>query len=483
MKWKKDNKYFKLGITSFCVVCASIVFYYIIFHSENLSKNISLILTVLSPIIYGIVIAYLVTPILNFIQYKLLSPLADRIKWKSSNKREKILRYISVFITLMFVLGVIVALISLIIGEIVPSIKNIMNNSDTYFQNATIWVNNVLEDNPTYRDYAMKALEKYSNELEGVINSTLLEKGTELIKTVSLSVFSVFKVFWNFILGFIISIYLLAGKERFTGEAKRCIYAMLKENTANIVLNNFKFAHKTFSGFISGKVIDSIIIGILCFIGTAILGTPYAALVSLIIGITNVIPFFGPFIGAIPSCILILLVDPLHPLNVIYFGIFILVLQQLDGNLIGPKILGESTGLTGFWVIFAITVFGGLFGIIGILAGVPIFAVIYAAAKAFIETKLAKKKLKVESEAYTNINGVIDGEYSHCVPEYTLTKKKSKILKQENEKQNLLKHYGDNYLCEFDREQLVKNKNELQDENQQVVQDQVTSSEQTITKK
>ena len=170
----------------------------------------------------------------------------------------------------------------------------------------------------------------------------------------------------------------------------------MSRSTANIVIRNFRFTHKTFIGFLGGKIVDSIIIGILCFIGTSFMHTPYAALVSVIVGVTNIIPFFGPYLGAIPSTILIFIVDPVHPLNCVYFVIFILALQQFDGNILGPKILGNSTGLSGFWVIFAITFFGGLFGVVGMIVGVPIFAVIYAAIKSLTNALLQKKKLPVE---------------------------------------------------------------------------------------
>lgn len=478
MNLKKNNKYFKWGLTAFLVICACIIFYYILFHGEHLLKNLLLVAKILSPVLYGVVIAYLLTPILNFIQYKILTPICNLCKWKESPKRTKVLRAVSVLFTMVFILGLISAIITVIISEIVPSIINITENSDTYMENASIWLTDLLDGNPTFRDYAILAVEKYSKELEKILNDTLLQKGSEVLKTVSLSVISVFKVFWNFILGFIISVYLLSGKEKLTGEAKRLIYAFYSEKKANIILNNFKFSHKTFSGFISGKVVDSIIIGILCFIGTSILRTPYAVLVSVLVGITNIIPFFGPFIGAIPSCILILLVDPLHPLNVVYFIIFILILQQVDGNIIGPKILGSSTGLTGFWVIFAITVFGGLFGIIGIIAGVPLFAVIYAAVRAYIEMRLTKKKLDVNSATYTNVNGIIDGVYSTFEPEYTLTKKKQKEQQAQPTSTNLLKQYGDKFICEFNKEDLVESESDASGEQNL---DQVTSTSNIIT--
>jgi len=247
---------------------------------------------------------------------------------------------------------------------------------------------------------------------------------------VSLSVINVLALLWDFIIGVVIAIYVLISKEKFTGQAKKIAYAVFERDTANAVIRNFRFTHKTFIGFVSGKILDSIIIGILCFIGTTMLNTPYAVLVSVVIGVTNVIPFFGPFLGAIPCTILIFVVDPMHPLNVLYFVIFILALQQFDGNILGPRILGGSTGITGFWVIFSITVFGGLFGVIGMIIGVPIFAVIYAAIKSLVNASLQKKTMPSEIELYINLGSVDDDGFHEYVPDY----KKNKIRSRKNKK-------------------------------------------------
>ena len=239
--------------------------------------------------------------------------------------------------------------------------------------------------------------------------------------------------FWDFIIGFIISIYLLATKEVFAGQAKKGLYAFFERESANTIIRNLRFTHNTFIGFLSGKILDSIIIGILCFIGTSILRLPYAALVSVIIGVTNIIPFFGPFLGAIPSTILIFIVDPMHPLNCVYFVLFVLFLQQVDGNIIGPKILGSSTGLTGFWVIFAITLFGGLFGVPGMIIGVPLFAVIYAGIRAVFNNKLIKKNLPIESKQYEKL-AYIDDEGLHEIE--NIPKKKRMKKEKDNEISN-----------------------------------------------
>ena len=214
---------------------------------------------------------------------------------------------------------------------------------------------------------------------------------------VSMSVYSIFKEFWNLIIGFVISIYLLASKELFAAQAKKIIYAFLSLERANRFISNARFANKTFGGFFVGKILDSIIIGVLCFAVTSIIGTPFCVLISVIIGVTNIIPFFGPFLGAIPSILLILFVDPLQA---VYFVISVIILQQVDGNIIGPKILGSSTGLSSFWVIFSITLFGGIWGIFGMIVGVPIFAILFAFMKSLVESRLVSRNLSPETKNY-----------------------------------------------------------------------------------
>lgn len=204
---------------------------------------------------------------------------------------------------------------------------------------------------------------------------------------------------------------MLFGKETFAAQIKKMLYAGMQVERANMVLHITRKSNEIFGGFIIGKIIDSAIIGVLCFIGITILDMPYILLVSVIVGVTNVIPFFGPYIGAIPSTILIALADPLKGL---YFLIFIIALQQLDGNVIGPKILGNSTGLSAFWVVFSILLGGGLFGFIGMIIGVPTFAVIYYIVKMVVEEKLKKKKLPPDTEHYGDVEYLEeDGEFTY----------------------------------------------------------------------
>lgn len=414
MKIKLNNKYVRWGLTAFLVIAASICFYYLVFHISNLTANLSAVVDILMPIVFGFILAYLLTPLLNFIERRCLIPLCNKLKVKEGKKRSKAIRGLGILITSCLFFFLIYGLVAMLLSQIVPSIQSIIANFDTYLNNISAWLEELLAHNPEIKEYVTKNLDRYSNELELWLNDTLLTKTSELIKTVSLSVLSTLGVLWDFIIGFIISIYILASKESFSGQAKKIVYAVFERDSANIIINNLRFTHNTFIGFVGGKIVDSIIIGILCFIGTALMQTPYAVLVSVVIGVTNVIPFFGPFLGAIPTGILVFVVDPGHPLNCVYFLLFILALQQFDGNILGPKILGNSTGITGFWVIFSITLFGGLFGVTGMIIGVPLFAVVYAIIKSFVNDSLRRKKLPQDTKSYISL-GAIDKDGLHNI--------------------------------------------------------------------
>lgn len=414
MKFKLNNKYVRWGMTAFFVIAASMAFYYLVFNSSNIMEKISAVMGILLPVVFGLVTAYLLTPVLNFMEGRVLIPLFDKCQVRKTARRQKAIRGIGILVTAFLFVALIYGLISMLVSQIVPSVQGIISNFDSYVSNVSQWINQVLEDNPEFGGYVSRTLDKFSAQLEDWLNHIIPGTAT-LIKTVSLSFINILDVLWDFIIGFIISIYVLASKEHFAGQAKKLIYALFEKDTANKVISSFRFTHRTFIGFLSGKLVDSLIIGVLCFIGTSLMKTPYAILISLIIGVTNIIPFFGPFLGAIPSVILIFVVDPMHPLNCVYFALFVLALQQFDGNILGPKILGSSTGLTGFWVIFSITLFGGMFGVIGMIVGVPIFAVFYAAVRAVVSGMLENKNLPSETATYENLD-YIDEEGFHETP-------------------------------------------------------------------
>lgn len=407
MKLQINKKYLRIGITAFVVIAASICFYYLIFHGDRFSAKINSLFKILSPVLYGIIFAYLMTPLVNAIEKRILIPLFIKDKSNISAKQKKYMRLFSVLFTIVIVILLIYGFFSILIPNIIKSIKSISYQFPYYVQNLTIWSAKFLEDNPDIEAIVIRFLDTYSEEFLDYLNNSIVPQLETVVKQVSLSLISVLKFLWNFIIGIIISIYVLFSKETFAGQGKKIAFALFSTKAANQIIKDIRFISDTFIGFIGGKIIDSIIIGFICFAGTSILEMPYALLVSVIVGVTNIIPFFGPYLGAVPSAVLILMVNPI---KCIYFIIFIIILQQIDGNFIGPKILGQSTGLSGFWVIFSITIFGGIMGVPGMIIGVPFFAVLYAMIKRITNRLLLKKGLPSETIKYLNVDYIQDDD-------------------------------------------------------------------------
>ena len=439
MKINIDKKHISLGITSFLVVASSICFYYLLFHGDRFLGKINAILVIASPVIYGIILAYLLTPIVNTIEKKLLSPLFTKSSEMNSTKK-KWMRFLSVLMTVIIVILFIYGFFSILIPNVISSVKSISFAFPIYVNNLMHFADKYFEANPDIEALFNQLVSTYSVEIDKYLNNTIIPQMESLLKTVSLSLISVLKAMWNLIIGLIISIYVLCSKEIFAGQSKKIIYAIFSTKTANSLIKDFRFISDTFIGFISGQIVDSIIIGIICFIGTSLLKIPYALLVSVIVGITNIIPFFGPYLGAIPSAILILMINPI---KCITFIIFILILQQVDGNVIGPKILGQSTGLSGFWVIFSITIFGGLFGFLGMIIGVPFFAVVYAMTRRIIDRMLKKRNLPISTSEYMDLDHIDENNENTFIEKNNNETKrffkisfKKKASQQENESKN-----------------------------------------------
>ena len=401
MKFRWDKKYLYWGVTALAVICASMLFYFGIFHMDVLIRGFRILSNVMMPVIFGVVIAYLLTPVVNFLEKKFFFPLMKRKKIDINKKKKKAVRYISVFFALMFALLIIYSLMAMIVPSIVESIISIINDMPRYVQNVGHWLNSILKNNPELRSTAIDFFNSYSSKVETWMNVQLLPQLKEVLQQFTTGVFGALVFIKNFLIGAMISVYLMADKEGFLTQGKMFIYAVFDAERANDIIRGCRFVNKTFGGFVNGKIVDSAIIGVLCYILTSIIGTPYAILVSVIVGVTNVIPFFGPYLGAIPSAFIILLVNPMQCL---YFLITILLLQQFDGNILGPKILGGSTGLSSFMVIVAILLFGGLFGIPGMIIGVPVWAVIVAGLKYLRNSWLKKKELPTDDKLYQEID-------------------------------------------------------------------------------
>lgn len=422
---KIANKYIKWGLTALIVLILAIGFVCLIFKGESIRNGFGVLRKVTMPIIDGLIIAFIATPVVNWIEEKLIFPLCrichiDRNKMKVKKR----LRILSVFLTFLLIGLVVYEFFAIVIPQLALSIQNIIAQFPTYLNNLIKLTERLLADNPDVEAYIEGLLATYSNDLNSFLEENALPTLNTVIRSASMSLISALKSLYNLIIGLIISLYLLSGKEKFASQSKKICYALFERHTANQIIRAFRFTNKTFIGFLGGKIVDSAIIGVLCFAGTSVLKMPYPVLISVIVGVTNVIPFFGPYIGAIPSALLILMTDPK---KCIAFIIFILALQQLDGNVIGPKILGESTGLSGFWVIFSITLFGGLWGIAGMVVGVPLFAVFYAGVNYMINKFLKKKALSLKTEDYERLK-YINAEYDYIPLEDTESVKDADAL-------------------------------------------------------
>ena len=396
-----DKKYLYWGVTAFCVIAAAILLYMALNYLPLLRQGLASLLHILSPFIWGLVICYLLTPFMRLVEKKLFGPLSKKL-YKNSKRSDgsRFARSMSVLLSELFLLAILTALVCLIIPQLYSSLQNMVANSPMYIETASRWITQLLEDFPEIEQYVSQTLGQVNTSLMDWIQNTVLPKLGSLISNVTSGVYYAIMGVYNLVIGIIVSVYVLSNLEQFGASAKRILYSVFSVDMAKKILEGLEFTDRTFMGFINGKLLDSAIIGLICYIVCSILRMPYALLVSVIVGVTNIIPFFGPFIGAVPSSIIILLVNPVKCL---IFIAFIILLQQLDGNIIGPKILGSSVGINGFWVMFSIILGAGLFGFWGMLLGVPVFVIIYAAITGSVTRKLKRSDLPWEAADYMDM--------------------------------------------------------------------------------
>ena len=402
-RFRWDKKYLHWGITAFCVIAAAILFYSALNLLPALGKGIGTLFAILSPFVWGLVITYLLVPSMRLYESKLFQPLGRKLYAKNKKGKDgrKFARTMAVILSELIFLAIIVALVYLIIPQLYISIEQIVKMSPTYIDKVSQYVEKTLAAYPDVEDMVNEALGDFNNSLFDLLKTKVLPSLGNVVSGVTTGVVVVVKGVYNLIIGIIVSIYLLGNLEGFISGSRRILYSIFTIDAAEWIRRSLHFVDRTFMGFINGKLLDSLIIGLICYIVCALLNMPYTLLVSVIVGVTNIIPFFGPFIGAIPSALIILLEDPLKCL---IFIIFVIILQQVDGNIIGPKILGSSIGINGFWVMFAIILGGGLFGFWGMLLGVPVFVVLYTGISRLIERKLKRSDLPQDTASYDNLD-------------------------------------------------------------------------------
>ncbi|WP_051643161.1 AI-2E family transporter [Agathobaculum desmolans] len=410
IKFRDRPHYFQWGLTAFCVIVLSVIVVFLLQWLPGIWKVFKKLLRILSPFIYGFVMAYLLMPVFNGLYRRLQPRLSQRMK-----NGTRIAKGLSSILTLLIGIAVVGILLWMVLPQLVVSIFSLLESMDSYLDEISGWVAALLKDNPVIERNFMQIYDQFSRQVIDWVQNIALPQLVALMTGVVTTV----SVLMDLLIGVIIALYILNSKDTFCAQAKKLTYSLFSVRRANRIMSRVNYIHRVFGGFITGKLIDSLIIGVICFVGLRMMigfglmtmDQSFALLISVIIGVTNIIPFFGPFIGAIPSTILIMVISPVQAL---YFVIFILALQQFDGNILGPKILGNSTGLSSFWVMFAILLFGGVFGFAGMAVGVPLFAVLYSMVTEGINYLLEKRGLSQDTNDYRG-KSRIDPETHHFV--------------------------------------------------------------------
>ena len=418
MKRENRGPYLAMGLTAFAVIAASLLLFFMLFHMKEVTGFLSTLGVILRPIFMGAVIAFLLLPVHRAILRFLMAMTTD--KRKADHRNVAFLNFIAIILSLLLALFLIYLLMAMVFPQVYASIVGLIQSIPDYIEVVQVWLQTFFEDNPDIQAAIMPVYSSAASSLEQWLDSdilpnlesvtttfnwvrqTILPNITGVVAGVSGMVVGFLVLVKDLLISIIVSVYLLVRKDIFAAQSKKIIYSLFRTDIADLIVDETRNAYRIMSGFINGKLLDSLIIGIICLVCCNLFKFPYPALIATIVGVTNIIPFFGPFIGAIPCGLLIFLVNPLQA---IYFAIFILVLQQFDGNILGPKILGDSTGLASFWVLFSILFFGGLFGFAGMVLGVPVFAMFYSVVSRLVSYGLRSRSLPVETEDYMGKTG------------------------------------------------------------------------------
>ncbi len=399
MKFEYNAKYTTIAVYAVLVIAASMICFQLLGHIDILVGYIGTGIGYVMPVVYGAVFAFLLNPLMRNIDNKLLPRLFGRRPLRPKAKRA-----VSIALTYLIAVLAIATFIAIVLPQLINSMASIWNNVPSYFKTFNKWYQGVLEYIGKYSVESGTEISNVLADLAKRLNATAVDMLYGMYEMLAQSLGTVVTAATNFttkvvnlLLGIIVSIYILFDKEKLFAQLNKIGVAVLPKAVYRLFYDIAMDINRIFSGFVFGKVIDSLIIGILCMIGTSILKMPYAVLISVIIGVTNIIPYFGPFIGAVPGILIILIVDPI---KAVWFTIFILLLQQLDGNVIGPKILGDTVGLSPLWIIFSIMLFSGLLGVLGMFIGVPLFAILYVLIKRFVTYLLKRKGEPTDTRSY-----------------------------------------------------------------------------------
>lgn len=406
--WKKHPT-FTTGFCAFCVISACIILYFIILRIDKINAVIVRFFDIIEPVTYGIAMAFLLNPIMQRIENLLF-----KISKKSKNKsKTSLIRGISITITIILTMFIIYLVASFVFPELISSIENIIETLPHKIEYLNNYADKIIQSNKFISENVDRLITYINDHISQWVKTTLPEKLNIYINYVTSSLTKIADILFNLVIGLACSIYFLYNKEKFIAQFKKVLFAFLKPKKAKNTISLSKESFDIFTHSIIGKIVDSIILGFICFTAMILFKMPYPVLISFIIGTTNFIPLFGPWIGGLPCGALIMLTEPSQT---IYFGILILCLQQLDANFLTPKIVGNYIGIPAFWVIVSCLIGGGLFGVLGLIMCVPVFGILYHLFSRLIVRKLKERKLP------------------HLTKDYTIDKlEKEKVKKEEEE--------------------------------------------------
>ena len=379
MKNPERKKYVYWMLVGFGGISLSVIFFFLLYRLQSVEETLQKVVDILMPFVYGGVIAYLLRPMCNWYSAGFRSMLKE--------EHDKLAEAMAITCSMLTGLLVVYLLIIMIAPQLYFSAASLWNTIPEKVEQLVAWATDTFGENEIILNYFNAGYQAIYTALDQWASETLVPQVSNIVSGVGLGVWKVLLFLKNVLIGLIVAVYLLASRKKFSRQGVLLIRSMMKPRWADLVLEEIAYIDRMFGGFIAGKLVDSAIIGVLCYIGCSVFKFPNALLVSAIVGVTNVIPFFGPFIGAVPSILLILIESPI---KAVWFSLFVLGLQQLDGNIIGPKILGNHTGVSSFWVLFSILLFGGLWGLVGMIVAVPLFAVLYDLLKRLVRRGLIK---------------------------------------------------------------------------------------------
>ena len=410
MKFKWDRKYLYWGITAFAVILGVIVIYLTLTNLGSILDGFSYVMGAFKSLIYGLALAYILNPIQKRLELPVFRRWGERL-FKKKSKVRSFVRAMSITLTMLVVLIALALLLWMVLPKLYESIVTLVGNLPQYFSSARNTISHMFTEGSDIQKSVLSIFDSLNENITKIFSTESVNQLKDIVLQVFSSLYSAVREVVNLIVGFVVAIYVLMNKEKFAAQVKKFMYAHFKTGWVTGFLKKLRDSNHIFIGFLGGKILDSLIIGISCYIMMAIFRIPYKELVSVICGVTNMIPFFGPFIGAIPSALIILMIDPIKALT---FLIIIVVLQQLDGNILQPRILGAVTGLNGFWVLVSLVVGGYFFNVVGMLLAVPVMSIIYAWVKTNTEERLKKKGLAQKTSEFQNI-AYIDPESNEPV--------------------------------------------------------------------